>query len=436
VTGHLDLGGRTRTHSPQRPGKAMRGFGWSQTRNVFPGWWLVAAGAGMQFLIGGLLFHLYGAYVVLLQREFGWSKTALSTVFSVMRIESGLLGPFQGWLLDRYGPRAVMRVGMAAVGIGFLALSQVQSLSQFIACFLVMAIGVSLAGYMSISVAIVAWFHRRRALALSMISIGFPVGGLIVPVVMVILERWGWRGAAVASGLVFLTVGMALAQFFRRIPRDLGLEVDGANERDLAASARYEPAFTAREALAAPAFWTLSFGHASALVIVSGVMVHLVPHVIETLGFTLAEAGFVVMALTVMQFLGTMVGGYVGDRVNKRYLAAGAMLMHGAGLLFLAYASSWVAVAAFALLHGVAWGARGPLMTAMRADYFGTRAFGTILGFSSMIVMLGTTGGPILAGVLFDRFGSYQPAFLGIASFALVGSVLFLVSQPPRYPRP
>lgn len=398
---------------------------------MFRGWWIVASGAVIQMLVGGLIYQLYGAYVVLIEREFGWSKTALSAVYSLFRFESGLLGPPQGWLLDRYGPRRVMRVGMVFLAVGFLGLSQIERLATFLLCFVLIAVGGSFAGYISICVTLVNWFHKKRAMAISIASMGFAVGGFIVPLAIVALERWGWRATAFATGLVFLSLGLVLTGPFWARPEDCGCTIDGVPE-DAAGTVTEGPRITITEAITSPAFWTLSLGHAFALVIVSAISVHLIPHLIETLGFTLGQAGFGVMAMTAMQFIGMGVGGYIGDRVDKRRMAIGCMFMHGAGLLCLAFATSWTMVLAFAVLHGLAWGGRGPLMQAMRADYFGRHSYGMIVGYSSVVVTLGTSGGPILAGVLFDLFGDYRRAFSVISIFSILGALMFWLAKPPR----
>ena len=93
-------------------------------------------------------------------------------------------------------------------------------------------------------------------------------------------------------------------------------------------------------------------------------------------------------------------------------------------------------VTAFALLHGWAWGTRGPLMVAMRADYFGASSFGTIMGFSSLIVMLGMTSGPLIAGYVADRTGSYEVGFSALALGSLLGSVFFMLARAPRRRQP
>ena len=161
-------------------------------------------------------------------------------------------------------------------------------------------------------------------------------------------------------------------------------------------------------------------------------MVHLMVHVTERLGDSLRQGAAVVGLMTVTQVIGQVSGGWAGDRWNKRAIVVGCMAGHAAALLLLASASAFWMVAAFAVLHGLAWGVRGPLMSALRADYFGSASFGTITGLSSMIVMFGMMGGPLVAGILADRTGSYELGFQVLAAFAALGSMFFvLVARPP-----
>ena len=182
------------------------------------------------------------------------------------------------------------------------------------------------------------------------------------------------------------------------------------------------------------AFWLISVGHALALLTVSAVMVHLVPHLTEGLDYTLGQAGLVIALLTGFQLVGQLSGGYLGDRFNKRVICAFCMVAHAAGLLIVAFADSFAMVAAFAALHGLGWGTRGPLMVALRADYFGATSFGTIMGFSSLIVMLGMSAGPIYAGLMADIYGDYQLGFAVLAGLSLAGSLCFLAATPPSLP--
>ena len=107
------------------------------------------------------------------------------------------------------------------------------------------------------------------------------------------------------------------------------------------------------------------------------------------------------------------------------------MVGHGVGLLLLTYAQNLAMVGGFVVLHGLAWGTRGPQMNALRADYFGTTSFGTIMGFSALITTLGSTSGPLLAGWLADRTGDYQLGFTLLAIGTTIGLVFFALATPP-----
>ncbi len=413
---------------------------------VFHGWWIVISGFLIQLLISGLLQRSFGAYLVLFRDQFGWSKTALSGAFSLQQVENGLLGPLQGGLIDRFGPRASMRVGIVFFGVGFITLSQMNSLLTFYLAFASLAIGSSISGFFPITVTVISWFERRRTRALALVSLGFAVGGLLVPIVAFVLEEFGWRGTAFASGILVIVVGIPLTQVFRKEPSRPGEYVDGIEpkpaaendaRRGLASEARQsrgEASFTAREAIRTPAFWLISLGHSASLLVVQAVNVHLIVHLNESLGYSLATASLAVTMLTAFQIVGNVIGGELGDRYSKRLITTLTMVLHASGLLVLAFASNLPMVIAFALLHGIGWGVRGPLMQAIRADYFGTRSIGMIVGLSSMITMIGNTSGPLIAGALADATGNYQLGFTLLAILAGLGSGFFFMAKKPAPP--
>ena len=133
--------------------------------------------------------------------------------------------------------------------------------------------------------------------------------------------------------------------------------------------------------------------------------------------------------------VGLLSGGFLGDRYSKRYIAAIAALMHAVALIILANATSLTQVYAFAILHGTAWGLRGPIMSTIRADYFGRAYFPTIMGFSSLVVMIGMTFGPLFAGIMSDIFGNYRIGFMVIAGLAALGGAFFAASTQPKLPK-
>jgi sugar phosphate permease len=408
---------------------------------------MVGAGFGIQLLAAGLLMQSFGAYVAVLQDDFGWSRAALAGAFSLLMLIGGIMGPFQGAFIDRYGPRALMRLGLVLFGLGFMAMSQINSIAGYYAVYVVIAIGFRLGVFFPLSVAIVNWFERWRARALSTMSLGMAVGGLFVPVVAASLETFGWRSTAFVSGLLIIILGLPLAQLIRHRPEDYGETVDGvpdepatdaaeSSEAIVAPVLRAERDMTLKEAVRTPAFWLICLGHGSALLVVNAVKVHLINHLKQDLGYSVSGAALVVTLMTAVQMCAILLGGWLGDRFNKRMICAGCMFMHAIGMLLVTYSIALPMVVGFAVLHGAAWGLRGPLMQAIRADYFGRSSFGAIMGFSAFIIMFFQVLGPLIVGALADASGNYELGFTAMALAAGFGSVFFFAAKKPSRPAP
>ncbi len=406
---------------------------------IFYGWRMVGAAFGIQFLLAAFLTQAMGLYIAILSEEMGWSKTTLSGAAALQSVESAIIGPVLGWVMDRVGPQLMIRWGMVLFSAGLLLLSQVHSVSMFYTSAILMAIGASLGGYFPLSVALVHWFEKFRARALSLMSLGLATGGLAVPAIAWSMETWGWRATSVGTGLIVLVVGLPLARIILRRPQDHGDYVDGIEPVVEAAQdathtpKESSPDFTAVQALRTSAFWLLALGHALALLVVSAVNVHAITHMKEGLGYSVTTASWVIMVMTCCQVGGVLIGAAIGDRFDKRKIAALCMLAHALGLLCLTFAVGIPMLLGFALLHGVAWGLRGPFMQAMRADYFGRNAIGMILGMSAALIAVGQIGGPMIAGILADWTGNYQSGFTVLAVLSALGSLSFmLITKPVR----
>ncbi len=410
-------------------------------KRIFHGWWMVGAGCGMQFVQGTLLLQSFGAYFAVLRDDRGWSKTELSGAAAMHQLEAAILGPLLGWFLDRFGPQWVIRTGVLVFGAGFILLSQIQSLLGFYGAFILTALGASLCGFFPLNVALIHWFEKKRARALASMQVGMAAGGLCVPLIAWALATYGWRATAFASGILIVALCLPLSFVIRRRPEDMGLKMDGAEsdskENEVVIKSEGNGVardFTAREALRTPAFWLLSLGHGFALFVVMGINTHAITHMKEGLGYTIEAAAFAIMLQTVAQLGGVGIGAWIGDRYDKRKLSALCMLGHMLGLLCLTYATNTAMIVAYAVLHGTAWGFRGPMMQALRADYFGRSAIGMILGLSFMIMVIGQAGGPMIAGILADMTGNYRAGFTTLALLAGLGSLFFLFAKRPALP--
>ncbi len=406
----------------------------------FDGWRIVWGGALIQTLHSGLVFNAFSLIAVQLHTEFGWSNKILGGAFALNRAESGLLGPIQGWLTDRWGARNVLRLGAVVMAFGLVLFATVDSILEFYLFYLIVALGSSLAGFLPITVVVVHWFERKRSRALAYAQMGFAVGGSLAFVFGILLEAVGWRKASLISAVLTLAVILPVAQVFHQRPADVGQFIDGIDPDGPPSNAPQRTAiqsnvhFTPQEALRTRAFWFISLGHASALLVVGASMAHLAIYLREEIELPSWHISVVVGALPAMMGAGQIIGGLLGDRHDKRVLVTLAMLGHGFGLMLLALATNPVLVWGFVLFHGFAWGVRGPIQSSMRADYFGATDFGKIMGYSSLIVMFGMVIGPILAGVLADVTGSFKIGFFILAAAATSGSLWFFFAKPPAPP--
>jgi MFS family permease len=171
-----------------------------------------------------------------------------------------------------------------------------------------------------------------------------------------------------------------------------------------------------------------------ALIVVTAVNTHAINHMRISLGYTISQAAVYITLMTAFQVVGVLLGGWLGDKLRKNRMSATCMLMHMGGLLMLTYAGGPAMLIGFAVLHGLAWGIRGPFMQAIRADYFGRKSIGMILGLSALLTAVGQVSGPLLAGIMGDATGNYLLGFTVLALVSGAGSALFWFAKPPPMP--
>ncbi|UCC17462.1 MAG: MFS transporter [Dehalococcoidales bacterium] len=418
----------------------------NKTRGIFFGWWIVVSGCILQSLHSGLLGQGFTVYFLHLQEEFGWSRTLLSTGFSLSNIVNGVLAPFEGWLSDRFGPRRLVLIGMVMLGTGFIFLSSVDSIVSYFLSFALIACGASLGGYLPISVAVLNWFVRKRSLALGIASAGHGLGGLLVLLVAWSVVNSGWRPTALVSGIAILAIGTACALLLRQRPEKYGYLPDGNQPASLKSKKLESQTqqtdsdmelpsaddYTVHEALKTRSYWLIAAGHASAVLTISAVSLHLAPHLVQRMDMSLEAAGSIVSLLLFMSIAGRVIGGIFADRMDKRWLLVGSMISHTIGLLLLANATTMFQIVLFTIFHGVAWGARGLIQNSIRAEYFGRKSIGSILGIASIPVVIAIVVSPIFTAWLADLNGDYHFAFSILAAYTGVGTLFFAFAKKPE----
>ena len=404
-------------------------------RRVYTGWRIVGANSVVWSLQSMIWVQGYGNMAVELREQFGWSKSFLSFVYAGTRAETAIFGPIQGRAIGTRGIQTVMRTGAVLGLVGFLAIAWADTRAEFVVAMLILALAMSLIGFLTITSATVRWFERRRARAMSILTMGFAFGGFCAPILVWGFDRIGWRPTIIIAGSILSCAAWWAAAIANRTPDDVDEPMDGlqADDADVAPKAEgvTDRHYTAGEAMRTRGFWMISLGHGAALLVVSSSMAHLALYLTEDRDYSAGRAALVAGIVPLFQIVGTALGGFLGDRMNKRLIAGIAMLMHGAALIILVWVDHVAAVGAFVVLHGIAWGVRGPQMQAIRADYFGSTAFASIMGWSQIIVTMGSIAGPVLAGVLADSTGDYQLGFTILGIAAAFGVVFWILAAPP-----
>src|SRR5499433_2765041 len=189
----------------------------------FHGWNVVAATFVMALLSFGLGFYGVSVYVATLQRVHGWSASTVSAPVTVYYVAGALLTASIGDLYERFGPRAVVRVGSVAMAAGIAALGVVTEPWQLYPVFLVMSVGWGSMSGAAINIILAPWWERRRGLAVSLAFNGATLGGVIVtPMLIPLIAALGFPRALVTASVVAFAVVIVVAlTVMRRGPHTL-----------------------------------------------------------------------------------------------------------------------------------------------------------------------------------------------------------------------
>jgi MFS family permease len=407
---------------------------------VFYGWYIVVACLIITLYIGGVVYFGFTAVFEPIAEELGWSYAIVSLAASLRGLEMGLLAPLMGFLVDRWGPRRLLFGGSILICSGFLLLSCVSSLGMFYGAFALIAVGMSTCTGTVIMTAVTNWFRRKAGIVIGIVSSGWGLGGLIVPVVTRLVDALRWRKAMFIVGLGMLVIVLPLSLVARHKPEQYGYQPDGeASEVVGTMEAQVlkpsvELNIPARQALKKRALWHIAISAMFHSFVIGAVVTHVMPY-LSSLGIARSFSSLVALLLPVASIGGRLSSGWFSNIFgNKKVLATGFLCMT-AGMLFFGYVNSgtmWLLVP-FIITTSLGWGFNVTTRLSLQREYFGRDSFGTVLGFVSGIMMLGNMAGAPVAGWVFDTWGTYQIVWIGYSALTLLGAVLVLLLPfPPR----
>lgn len=409
---------------------------------LFYGWWIVAASVVMLTLSSGIGFYGLGVFLPSLERAFQAGPALVSLGATIFFLVFGLAGPFVGQRIDRLGPRVVTVAGSAIFGAGFIGLALSQTLWQTYVAYTVIAVGFSATSMITVSALVSTWFRARRGLAMSIAMTGVSIGGVVmVPLATRLVVVYGWRTAAVVLALVIWIIGIPLSALVIRRPSDVGLQPDGAGVPPGPTAHPSLPrdgiAWTLASARRTLAFWAVAIAYLLISVAQTGVLSHqirfLTHGTAEQGAMSLQAAAFVVSMTALASIVGRLALGAVVDRLNRRWVAAGLILLQAIATAGLLLARGNLALISLAVLgFGLAMGSVLMLQALLVSDLFGVTAFGAIYGATMLLASVGMAAGPWAAGVLVARFGTYDVAFGVFTAIGLLAALTVALARPPQ----
>ena len=372
-----------------------------------------------------------------LELEFGWSRALIASAVSMNLLLFGIAAPVTGWLLDRYGPRKVM---MASLTLLILGVSGTMAMNRFWQFFLVwgVIVGVGAGGVGSILTATVGnrWFIARRGLALGILGSASSTGQLIfLPLFMAMITYAGWRMGSMTLIIVAVVLLPLIYLFMRDDPSQIGLKPYGWGQPGVASAAgaaslrgvrSANATITLREVFSTSTFWLLAGSFFVCGGTANGLIgTHLIPHEIDH-DIPQVTAASVVGIMGGFNFVGTVLSGWMTDKVQPKKWLAMVFALRGVALLILPFVRDSRGLFLFAVVYGLDWFATVPPVMTITADTFGKENIGRVYGWIFMSHQIGAAIMATTAGMLRTWLGDYQVAFLSGGFIAMIAAGLAL----------
>lgn len=400
---------------------------------LYRGWPIAVLASLASGLTIGMSGYAFGVFVEPLETEFGWSRTEVNFALTISVI-SLLIGPWVGRWIDRFGSRPVMVVSLAFVAVGFFMYSAMTELWQFYAASLLLFAGMPGATMLPSGRLISIWFSGTRGRMMGFVTAGNNGGGLLmVALSTFVVGAAGWRTGYVTFGVLIVVIGILVALYVKDRQSDVAanrgkrltppLPADGApGESD---------GFTLKDVLRMKSFYFLAIGHAIPAFAYGSVLTQLIPH-LESQGFSGEEAALGIMLLAVFGIVSKIVFGRLSESITARWAMVISLGIQSVGLLLLVAAGGSAAVWFVIVFFAMGFGAMGALIPLTVTEAFGLKAYGTILGVTSMVGAGPLIIGPIMAGRLFDLYGTYDSTFVIIAIAFAIGALSMVMARRPE----
>jgi MFS family permease len=408
----------------------------TRTKRPFYGWWITSAAFLNLFFVVGIVYYGIPFFYPSLIASLGFTRAQLTQGFLYGFVGVAVVFGFgAGALIDRFGPRQVIRIGVPFVGLALVFMGWMSHLWQYYLLCIAEVIGYMLTGPIPNQVLITNWFRIKRGRAMGYAYLGLGLGGVVAPhLIKWLIERFDWRHAFLVIGILTLAVLFVVAQWVTRSrPGEMGLLPDGVAGPVAETSVASVPSVGVREAVRSANFWLILAGATLTIGAVGTVSQHIVLF-LKDQQFSTGQAAWLWSSSLFSSLAGRVIVGYFADRYSKKNVMALFYLLLALSIPLLFLAPSRTALWAFALVFGFAMGADYMLIPLVTAECFGLAALGKLLALIIMGYSLGQWLAPWLAGRIFDTYHSYDLAWLMITAGGLLGAAIVYMISPKRDP--
>ncbi|AUW59285.1 hypothetical protein C1T17_15515 [Sphingobium sp. SCG-1] len=386
--------------------------------------WTVAIGGaiGLAVAFGPAFIASFGLYVKPIAADFGWSRTDVSWIYSLVAVLGAAGTPLLGFLLDRRGSRGVIIAASILLPLVLMLLVIVPAnMPLFLACGLMIGLVAIIASPTAYVSLLPQWFSRRLGLAVAIGMFGSGFGQFALARAHgELLAHLDWRTAWTIMALVVAAIGIPAAVIAARDRPDLCALRRTRNDNAI-------EGLPLGEALRSPVFWTAVPAFFLVMLVTAAMLTHLAPLLTDR-GWRIDQAAGAVAMIGLVSLAGRAVSGALLDRFGFGLLGALLFPMQAIGCGLLLLGGSDTTMYAASALIGLAYGVEADMLPWVLRKRFGLRCFGRLYGIAFGVVQVGSVLGPLVMGISFDKFGGYRLGLMTLTAAAVLSAVLVVVA--------
>jgi MFS family permease len=383
--------------------------------------WPLVMASMLGFTMIGVANFSLGPFMGPLEKAFGWSRSEITSGFSIYAVTCVICQPIVGRMIDRFGPRRIALTGLVLSGCALSLFSTANgSLTSWLLLWLVYSLSAQLILTPVWSSAVASEFEAGRGLALALTLSGSALSGMVVPIVStLVIDTYGWRMAYPILGGGAAAVLLLVIWFLFYSRRD-------RLRRSRTDAVTIETGLSTREALRSPTFWKMAVAIFGSFSLMMAFSIHMLPILTRT-GLSRDKAALIAGSYGLFAVVGKFSYGLLANRFPGQFVAAAMVVLPvvSCGLLMMPNPSVVMCLIAISLV-GVSSGAQLQLLVYLTTRHFGMRAFGTIFGFISCALTIASGVGPILAGRIYDKTGDYRLLLIAGIPMSVIASLVML----------